>query len=53
MRCREAYERLAHFYDTYMGGFLQDHPLCDSLCDGRQRILEIGCGTGRSVGGTP
>jgi len=44
---REAYRKFAQFYDTYVGDFEEDLPLYRSLCDGRRRVLEIGCGTGR------
>lgn len=41
------YRVFAEVYDRYVGGFKEDLPLYQSLCSGRNPILEIGSGTGR------
>ena len=43
----QTYSRLARFYDLYVGDFDADIGLYEALCDPSQRVLEIGCGTGR------
>lgn len=48
-RNREVYRRLARYYDAYVSDFVQDLPIyLDSVSqDTVNRVLEIGCGTGR------
>jgi ubiquinone/menaquinone biosynthesis C-methylase UbiE len=41
------YQRFARYYDVYVGDFDADLPLYLSLCEPGNRILEVGCGTGR------
>jgi len=43
----ETYRKFARYYDVYAGGFDADLPLYLSLCEPSDRILEVGCGTGR------
>ncbi len=45
-----AYQKFARYYDLYVGGFDADLPLYLSLCERSDRILEVGCGTGRVLG---
>jgi SAM-dependent methyltransferase len=47
MGSSETYRKFAQFYDAYVGNFREDLPLYVSLCEVHNRILEIGCGTGR------
>lgn len=41
------YRKFARYYDVYVRGFDADLPLYLSLCERTDRILEVGCGTGR------
>jgi len=41
------YKRFADFYDLYVGGFDSDFDFYKSYCHKTDKILEVGCGTGR------
>ncbi len=43
----EAYNKFARYYDLYVGNFKDDLNLYHSLADKDEKILEVGCGTGR------
>ncbi len=43
----KTYEKFAKYYDQYTSGFSEDLPFYLSLCGRNDRILEIGCGSGR------
>ena len=43
----ETYKIFSNFYDLYVGKFDSDFDFYKSHCDNAERILEIGCGTGR------
>ena len=47
MDATTTYQKFAQFYDAYVQGFVEDLKLYTSLCQPDDRILEIGCGTGR------
>jgi SAM-dependent methyltransferase len=47
MRRTDTYRRFAKYYDAYVRGFDADIPLYLACCEGRNRVVEIGCGTGR------
>jgi SAM-dependent methyltransferase len=47
MSSNSTYRPFAKFYDAYVAGFDQDLPFYDFFCTPENRILEIGCGTGR------
>jgi SAM-dependent methyltransferase len=41
------YEQFARFYDAYTHGFKADFEFYARICAGKEKILEVGCGTGR------
>jgi ubiquinone/menaquinone biosynthesis C-methylase UbiE len=41
------YNKLAKYYDSYVSSFKEDLSLYKSFCDRKDKILEVGCGTGR------
>jgi len=41
------YNKFAKYYDAYIGSFCDDLDLYRSFCDKNDKILEVGCGTGR------
>lgn len=41
------YKKLSKYYDIYKGYFDDDIPLYLSICKKKDKILEIGCGSGR------
>jgi len=43
----EAYNKFAKYYDAYVNDFKDDLNLYRSFCDKNDKILEVGCGTGR------
>jgi ubiquinone/menaquinone biosynthesis C-methylase UbiE len=43
----ETYEQFAQYYDAYVKDFDEDLALYKSLCNTDEKILEVGCGTGR------
>ncbi|MCP4404443.1 MAG: methyltransferase domain-containing protein [bacterium] len=47
MRADETYKAFARYYDTYTSSFEADLDLYLALCSPQDRILEVGCGTGR------
>ena len=47
MYATTTYRKFAQFYDAYVQDFADDLELYTSLCTPGDRILEIGCGTGR------
>jgi len=44
-----AYNKFAKYYDAYVNDFKDDLNLYRSFCDKNDKILEVGCGTGRVV----
>lgn len=47
MSAQTTYQKFAQFYDAYVQNFDGDLELYTSFCTREDRILEIGCGTGR------
>lgn len=47
MSAQTTYQKFVQFYDAYVQDFAGDLDLYTSLCTPEDRILEIGCGTGR------
>ena len=47
MNPRDSYRAFAEFYDLYVGSFAEDLDFYKSHCESSDRIIEIGCGTGR------
>ncbi|MEJ2307523.1 MAG: methyltransferase domain-containing protein [candidate division WOR-3 bacterium] len=45
----EAYNKFAKYYDAYVNGFSDDLDLYRSFCERNDKILEVGCGTGRVI----
>ena len=45
----KAYNKFAKYYDAYVGNFNDDLDLYRSFCDKKDKILEVGCGTGRVI----
>lgn len=43
----EAYNKFAKYYDTYVNDFREDIELYSKFCKENDKILEVGCGTGR------
>lgn len=43
----EAYDKFAKYYDVYVNDFKEDIELYSSFCKENDKILEVGCGTGR------
>jgi len=44
---KDTYKLFAEYYDLYAGNYAEDLEFYKSLCNKQDRILEIGCGTGR------
>jgi ubiquinone/menaquinone biosynthesis C-methylase UbiE len=42
-----AYRKFSKYYDAYVRGFKKDTSFYLSFCDKTDKILEVGCGTGR------
>jgi SAM-dependent methyltransferase len=47
MKAESTYRKFAQYYDLYVGNFDADLAMYKSFCCANDRILEIGCGTGR------
>ena len=47
MNANETYQKFAEYYDAYAGAFEKDLAVYKSFCHPDERILEVGCGTGR------
>jgi len=45
----EAYNKFSKYYDAYVNDFKDDLNLYKSFCDRKDKILEVGCGTGRVI----
>lgn len=45
----EAFNKFARYYDLYVKNFKDDLNLYRSFCCNKDRILEVGCGTGRVI----
>ena len=45
----EAYNKFAKYYDSYVNDFSDDLDLYRSFCERKNKILEVGCGTGRVI----
>jgi ubiquinone/menaquinone biosynthesis C-methylase UbiE len=43
----ETYKKFAEYYDLYVGDFKDDLNVYSSFCEKDDKILEVGCGTGR------
>ena len=43
----EAYNKFAKYYDAYINDFKEDIELYCNFCNKNDKILEVGCGTGR------
>jgi len=49
VKTAEAYNKFAKYYDAYANDFKDDLNLYQSFCDKNDKILEVGCGTGRVI----
>jgi ubiquinone/menaquinone biosynthesis C-methylase UbiE len=49
IKTAEAYNKFAKYYDAYINDFKDDLALYCSFCSENDRILEVGCGTGRVI----
>ena len=47
MNADNTYRKFAQYYDLYVGDFEEDLELYKSFCKAYEKILEVGCGTGR------
>lgn len=47
MNTAKAFNRFAKYYDAYVNDFKEDIKLYSSFCTKNDKILEVGCGTGR------
>lgn len=47
MNADNTYKKFAQYYDLYVGTFEEDLELYKSYCKAYEKILEVGCGTGR------
>jgi SAM-dependent methyltransferase len=45
----EAFNKFAKYYDLYVNNFKDDLNLYHSFCCNKDKILEVGCGTGRVI----
>ena len=43
------HNKFAKYYDAYVSNFKDDLSLYKSFCDRKDKILEVGCGTGRVI----
>jgi len=44
---KETYKKFVEYYDAYVGDFNDDSNMYWSFCEKNDKILEVGCGTGR------
>jgi ubiquinone/menaquinone biosynthesis C-methylase UbiE len=44
---KETYKLFAEYYDLYAGNYTEDLEFYKSICKNQDKIIEIGCGTGR------
>ena len=51
IKATETYRQFARYYDGYVQRFTQDFAMYGAFCQPNQRILEVGCGTGRVLRG--
>lgn len=49
MNTAKAFDRFAKYYDAYVNDFKEDIELYSSFCKENDKILEVGCGTGRVI----
>ena len=47
MQSISTYKKFAKYYDLYVGDFENDLPIYESFISEEDKILEVGCGTGR------
>jgi ubiquinone/menaquinone biosynthesis C-methylase UbiE len=47
MNADNTYKKFAQYYDLYVGDFEKDLDFYKSYCKAYEKILEVGCGTGR------
>jgi len=47
MNADSTYKKFAQYYDLYVGNFEKDLELYKTFCKAYEKILEVGCGTGR------
>ncbi len=47
MNADTTYRKFVQYYDVYVEGFDKDLQFYKSLCQPQEKILEVGCGTGR------
>lgn len=47
MNARETWKQFSAYYDSYVRGFTADLSLYQHACAAHERILEVGCGSGR------
>lgn len=47
MHARETWKRFSSYYDSYIKNFSADLGLYQKICSSHDRIMEIGCGSGR------
>ena len=47
MNADSTYKKFAQYYDLYVAGFTEDLAVYKAFCHPQDKILEVGCGTGR------